>query len=137
VDRPSAQNPVEIRRWLAGMTTEERLWLVGRLETQATYGTEVVLRRSGKWTKVAVHGPPTPRNGEGYPGWVPNRQLTSNLFVPELVEKGPVAVVTRNTTRLRSLAEHTRRIEASFGTRLAVLEESGSLRAGTSGFGFD
>lgn len=127
VDRPSAQNPVEIRRWLAGMTTAERLWLVGRLETQATYGTEVtVLKRSGKWTKVAIHGQPTPRNGEGYPGWLPNRQLTSDLSVPELVEKGPVAVVTRKTTWLRSLADYARRIEVAFGTRLAVLGESGS-----------
>ena len=74
VDRPSARNPAEIRHWLRLMTTEERLWLVGRLETQATLGTEVtVLRQSGAWTKVAVHGQSTPRNPEGYPGWMPTR----------------------------------------------------------------
>lgn len=127
VDEPSAQNPVEIRRWLAGMTTEERMWLVGRLETQASYGTEVtVLKRSGRWTKVAVHGQPTPRNDEGYPGWLPNRQLASDLSVPDLVRKGPVAVVTRRTTWLRSQVDYARRIEVSFGTRLAVLGQTGS-----------
>ena len=127
IDKPSARNPVEIRRWLAGMTSEERLWLVGRLETQATLGTEVtVLRRSGAWTKVAVHGQATPRNGEGYPGWLPTRQLTSDLSVPGLVAKGPVAVVTRKTTWLRSVDTHARRLEVSFGTRLAILGESGS-----------
>ena len=39
VDRPSARNPAQIRQWLEGMTTTERLWLVGRLETGASqYG---------------------------------------------------------------------------------------------------
>jgi len=127
VDRPSAQNPVEIKHWLRLMTTEERLWLVGRLETQATLGTEVtVLRQSGKWTKVAVHGQPTPRNPQGYPGWLPTRQLTTNLSVPEGVARGPVAVVTRKTAWLRSATTHARRIEVSFGTRLALLGVSGS-----------
>jgi cell wall-associated NlpC family hydrolase len=127
VDVPSAQNPAQIRQWLAGMTTEERLWLVGRLETQATLGTEVtVLRRSGAWTKVAVHGQSTPRNRQGYPGWLPTRQLTSDLSVPELLAKGPVAVVIRKTAWLRSVDTHTRRLEVSFGTRLAIVGESGS-----------
>lgn len=127
VDEPSARNPVEIRRWLAGMTTEERRWLVGRLETQATLGTEVtVLRHSGRWTKVAVQGQPTPRNQEGYPGWLPTRQLTSDLSVPGLVAKGPVAVVTHKTAWLRSPDTHARRLEVSFGTRLAILGESNS-----------
>ena len=127
VDVPSAQNPVHLRAWLGSMTTEQRLWLVGRLETQATYGTEVtVLAESGKWTKVAVHGQPTPRNAEGYPGWLPTRQLTSSPTVPDLIAKGPVAVVTRKTAWLRSVGAHERRIEVSFGTRLAVVGESGS-----------
>jgi cell wall-associated NlpC family hydrolase len=127
VDKPSARNPAEIRQWLAGMTTEERRWLVGRLETQATFGTEVsILRRSGRWTKVAVHGQSTPRNRQGYPGWLPTRQLTSELTVPELVARGPVGVVTRKTAWLRSTGTHARRIEVSFGTRLAILGESSS-----------
>jgi cell wall-associated NlpC family hydrolase len=127
VDQPSAQNPVELRRWLADMTTDERLWLVGRLETQATYGTEVtVLERSGGWTKVAVHGQATPRNRHGYPGWVPTRQLTADLSVPRLLADGPAGIVTRKTTWLRSADTHARRIEVSFGTRLAVVGESGS-----------
>ena len=127
VDLPSAQNPVDLKSWLEGMTTDQRLWLVGRLETQATYGTEVtVLAVSGKWTKVAVHGQPTPRNARGYPGWLPTRQLTTSVAVPELIAKGPVAVVTRKSAWLRSAKTHQRRIQVSFGTRLAVVGDSGS-----------
>jgi gamma-D-glutamyl-L-lysine dipeptidyl-peptidase len=125
-DAPSAQNPVHIRSWLAGMTTDQRLWLVGKLQTQATYGTEVtVLAQSGKWTKVAVHGQPTPLNAEGYPGWLPTRQLTTSLAVPDMLAKGSVAIVTQKTAWLRSAETHERRIEVSFGTRLAVVGESG------------
>jgi gamma-D-glutamyl-L-lysine dipeptidyl-peptidase len=127
VDEPSALNPVEIRRWLAGMTTDERRWLVGRLQTQATYGSKViVLERSGGWTKVAVRGQPTPLSDRGYPGWVPSRQLTTNLSVPNLIQAGPVAIVTAKTAWLRSPDTHERRIELSFGTRLAVVGEDGS-----------
>ena len=51
MDRPSAANPVDIPLWLSRMTTGDRRWLVGRVQTQALYGSVVtVLRQHGRWS---------------------------------------------------------------------------------------
>ena len=79
VDAPACAVPADPRAWVAGMTTAQKRWLVGRLETQALYGAKVyLLGTSGSWSKVAVAGQPTPRNRWGYPGWLPTRQLTAS-----------------------------------------------------------
>ncbi len=73
MDRPSAANPVDIPLWLSRMTTGDRRWLVGRVQTQALYGSVVtVLRQHGRWSYVAVHGQATPLDRRGYPGWLPD-----------------------------------------------------------------
>ena len=78
VDAPSVAAVADPRAWVAAMSTAQKRWLVGKLETQALYGTRVsLLATSGAWSKVAVPGQPTPRDARGYPGWVPTRQLTA------------------------------------------------------------
>jgi cell wall-associated NlpC family hydrolase len=78
VDRPGAAYPADPRTWVTGMTTTQKRWLVGRLETQALYGATVyLLATRGAWSRVAVAGQPTPRHRLGYPGWLPTRQLTA------------------------------------------------------------
>ena len=122
VDKPSLANPVGVRPWLARMGTEERLWLVGKLETQALYGQRVtVLARAGAWAKVTVAGQPTPRSSLGYPGWLPLAQLTFRR--PARSETD--AVVSRRTAWLYDTGPARRRdLELSFATRLPVLSES-------------
>lgn len=127
MDAPSASRPVDIPLWLSRMTVSDRAWLVGRLETQAAYGTEVtVLRRSGNWVKVAVHGQRTPRNRHGYPGWMPLRQLTWNRSLLTLRRARPIAVVTRKIAWLRSPDTLARRLPVPYATRLTILGSAGS-----------
>jgi gamma-D-glutamyl-L-lysine dipeptidyl-peptidase len=127
IDAPSAARPVDIPRWLAGMTTADRAWLVGRIQTQAAYGVQLaVLRHDGDWTKVAVRGQPTPLNRYGYPGWVPTRQLTWNRSLLTLRRTHPVAIVRRKIAWLRSVDTLDKRIPVTYATRLTVLGATGS-----------
>jgi cell wall-associated NlpC family hydrolase len=103
------------------MGTDERLWLVGRLETQALYGQRVtVLARNGAWVRVAVAGQPTPRSSRGYPGWLPVEQLTYD----RPAESETYAVIKRRTAWLHETGPvPPRDLELSFNTRLPVLAE--------------
>lgn len=119
LDAPACAYPADVRAWLAGMTTVQKRWLVGRLETQALYGAKVyLLGGSGAWSRVAVAGQPTPRNALGYPGWLPTRQLTAQA--PAAGKH--TAVVRRPSAWLHdSAALDGRVLELSYGTRLPVV----------------
>jgi gamma-D-glutamyl-L-lysine dipeptidyl-peptidase len=128
IDAPSTTNPVNMTLWLSRMTTADRLWLVGRVQTQALYGTQVtVLGRSGAWSKVAVHGQPTPLDPRGYPGWLPTRQLTGNTSLAAELRNRPLAVVTLPTAWLRDPVSLRPRLRVSFATRLPVMGRSGGF----------
>jgi gamma-D-glutamyl-L-lysine dipeptidyl-peptidase len=77
VDKPALGNPAYPGTWVRNMTLAQKRWLVGRLETQALYGTKVIVAgRWRSWTQVAVTGQPTNLDSRGYPGWIPSVQLT-------------------------------------------------------------
>ncbi|MCM3719249.1 NlpC/P60 family protein [Fictibacillus phosphorivorans] len=126
VDGPSLSNPVDLRGWTTGMTYEEKLWLVGNLETQALYGQKVrVLEQQDEWVKVAVYGQPTPRNELGYPGWMPLRQLTTSKQFSHFEGK-PFALITSPTAWLsKTPFGHKKDLELSYNTRLPVLKAFG------------
>lgn len=124
VDRPACAYPADPRAWVAAMTTTQKRWLVGRLETQALYGAKVyLLATRGAWSRVAVVGQPTPRHRLGYPGWLPTRQLTATP--PPTADA--VAVVRRRSAWLFSTAALEGRVlELSYGTRLPVVSVTGA-----------
>ncbi|WP_422769620.1 NlpC/P60 family protein [Plantactinospora sp. WMMC1484] len=126
VDLPSTTNPVDLRAWTGGMTLAERRWLIGDLETQATYGQRViVMAESGDWAQVVVPGQPTPRHELGYPGWLPKVQLTDGRRYAHLTGR-PFALVEKATTWLYDDPRRTRpMMELSFNTRLPVLARLG------------
>jgi gamma-D-glutamyl-L-lysine dipeptidyl-peptidase len=128
VDAPAVGDPVDIRKWTASMTLQQRVSLIGKLETQALYGNPVrILERKGDWVHVAVVGQPTPRNTLGYPGWVPARQITASPAFGRLQRTRPSAMVTAATTwSSTDPAGRHREIELSAGTRLPVLAQRGS-----------
>ena len=127
VDRPALANPAGPRAWVHNMTVQQKRWLVGKLETQASYGTKVmVVGHSGPtWSKVVVPSQPTNRDARGYPGWVPTRQLTST----RPAASSSTAVVNRGTAWLHSGwssqgVAGRRVMELSYGTRLPVVSAS-------------
>ena len=77
VDKPALGNPARPGVWVRDMSLAQKRWLVGRLETQATYGTKVIVTGHWRnWTHVAIPSQPTNRDSRGYPGWIPTVQLT-------------------------------------------------------------
>jgi hypothetical protein len=90
------------------------VWLDSHVQTQALYGQIVtVLAVRDGWAQVAVRDEPDPQNPEGYPGWLPLRQLA-----PAYDDAGPALVVRARTGSVR-VAGKT--IRLSYGTRLPVL----------------
>ena len=124
VDWPARANPADPGRWVAAMTVAQKLWLVGKLETQALYGTKVTVtgHDGTEWTKVAIPSQPTNRDPRGYPGWVPTRQLTATAPAST-----PVSVVIRTRTAwlwsswTSTGVAGTHVMRVSYDTRLPVL----------------
>ena len=137
VDRPALGNPSDVPGWLAAMSTADKLDLTGsnRTQTQALYGRRVVVldHRDG-WTEIAVPGQPTPKNPAGYPGWVPDAQLSTSPGFAALADRLPTAVVdSAATTWLYADPQRTaKRTEISADTRLPVLARAlGSVLVAT------
>lgn len=110
------------------MTLEQKLWLVGKLQTQALYGTRViVIRHDGAaWTEVVVPNQPTNLDARGYPGWLPTRQLTRT----PPPETSTSAIVRTPTAWLWSAwstkgVRGKRLMELSFATRMPVVWANG------------
>jgi cell wall-associated NlpC family hydrolase len=125
VDAPSLGNPVDVRRWVAAMTVDDKLWLVDRLVTQALYGERVIVREvAGAWARVAVTGQPSSLDPDGYPGWIPTVQLRAG----DPPATPASAVVTEPTATLRDGADPSRPLlDVSFNTRLPVVATGGGV----------
>jgi cell wall-associated NlpC family hydrolase len=127
VDWPARSNPADPGKWVASMTVQQKLWLVGKLETQALYGTQVTVtgHYGTEWAKVVIPSQPTNRDPRGYPGWVPTRQLTSTPPA-----SAPVSAVVRS--RLAWLwsswtstgVAGTHVMQVSYDTRLPVVSST-------------
>ena len=129
VDHPALTNPVNIPRWLSGMSLADKLGLTNDnlTQTQALYGNRVyILARQAGWDEVAVPGQPTPKNPLGYPGWVPSVQLTAGHGFAALQSHRPFAFVQAPTAWLYDNSALTREnMQISANTRLPVLARAG------------
>ena len=127
VDWPARANPAHPVKWVAAMTVAQKLWLVGKLETQALYGTKVTVtgHYGTSWTKVAIPSQPTNRDARGYPGWVPTRQLTATAPAST-----PVSVIVRSRTAwlwsswTSTGVAGTHVVQVSYDTRLPVVRST-------------
>ncbi|MBM7552790.1 C40 family peptidase [Thalassobacillus pellis] len=120
LDEPSLKNPVNIEKWLKGMTTSERSSLCddNLIQTQVLYGERVVvINTSGEWAEVVIPSQPSSKNKEGYPGWIPSCQLQQ--IDTEMWNKDKTAVVTSKITHLLN-EKGTKITDLSYLTELPV-----------------
>ncbi len=123
LDEPALRQPSDITAWLAAMTVKDKLDLFGanRIQTQMLYGAEaIVAEENGEWVKVLIPDQSTRKEGAGYPGWVPKRQL-AEASAEAAADRWAEVVAPRALLSLRS---QNAPIELSFLTRLPVVEET-------------
>lgn len=121
LDSSAVTNPVQINKWLDSLTHETRLALCdeNRIQSQALFGQEVlVMEEEGDWSHVIIPDQATSKDNQGYPGWVPNAQLSHG----ELPQTDTYAIVTSKFTDLIN-EENEVEFELSFQTMLPVVKE--------------
>jgi cell wall-associated NlpC family hydrolase len=126
VDALAVSAPADPLGWLGGLTTSGRRGLNGRVESQALFGQPVtVVEERGGWSRVALPDQPSPKSGQGYPGWIPTAQLVQSA--PPGAQTGASDPTAREAViSRRSAWAHADRtlssrvIRLSYGTRLPV-----------------
>ncbi|WP_444685418.1 C40 family peptidase [Alkalicoccus luteus] len=79
VDEQALEEPLNVRGWLKGLSTKEareELTKDNIIQTQVLYNDKVEVEEvQGEWAKVYVPHQPSRKAEQGYPGWIPLRQL--------------------------------------------------------------
>lgn len=119
----AATNPA---LWSESLDSDQRLWLVGKVDTTAIFGERVaILDHQGSWLKAAAVSQRTRQNILGYPGWVLADQVGANptylieqTTLPEAVISVPKAVVYKDS----ALSQAGRML--NYQARLPLLAEN-------------
>lgn len=120
VDKPSLSKPVDMEKWVKGMTLAEKKWLVGRTDTQAVYGEEVSLLTAGSnWYEIAAQDQYVPYQREGYPGWVPKSHVAK---VTKDYSDCAIAIVTSKLAPLYNVDNQKKFIDISYSTILPIIK---------------
>ncbi|WP_301128502.1 C40 family peptidase [Streptomyces cacaoi] len=130
VDAPALTDPVHPDAWQRAMTGEQQKELVseGLTQTQVQYGRPVyVLEKKDGWSKVAVPDQASPKNPLGYPGWIPDAQLTRNAHYGAVSAHRPFALVDKHLkTQLYDDPQlRSKNLRIGVNTRLPVLGRTG------------
>ncbi|WP_102273720.1 S-layer homology domain-containing protein [Cytobacillus massiliigabonensis] len=122
IDEPAISSHVNVTKWISSMNYPQKTWLLGKIDSQALYGQEVtILQSSGNWYKIAVKDQYSPKNSNGYPGWVPKSHITE--YYPNY-ENCKIAIVSANKASLyNTKAAASKFLEVSFNTILPVMKE--------------
>ncbi|MFZ0718730.1 NlpC/P60 family protein, partial [Mycobacterium sp.] len=129
VDRPALTNPVYIRGWVSAMTLDQQEALTSDEldQTQVLYGDRVVvLQEQGDWDQVVVPDQSTPKDSQGYPGWIPKAQLATDPVYDAIKEHAPFALADHGITTwlYRDSGLTNQDLEISANTMLPVLSRT-------------
>ncbi|OQE38039.1 hypothetical protein PENCOP_c009G04721 [Penicillium coprophilum] len=132
IDEPALTDPVQLEKWLSSMSLTDFRDLTGnsRTQTQALYGARVeILDHQSGWYEVAVPGQATPKNKLGYPGWVPESQVSFDNHYGKLQSSRPFAIIDKSATvsLYRDPGLKSKLTDISYDTRLPVIRENGSV----------
>lgn len=101
MDQIGLSNPCAIREWISSMDDDKKLELCTQnlVQSQALFGEQVIiLDKRDKWAYVALKSQSSSKNEEGYPGWIPQVQLTEGTMPAS--DDGRVAVIQASFTTL-------------------------------------
>jgi cell wall-associated NlpC family hydrolase len=121
LDEAALRNPADIDGWLGGLTVPDKLNLSddNRLQTQALFGTEVlVTEEKGDWAHICIPDQTTSKNGLGYPGWIPRRQLAELQVGTAGAERAEAEITAKRAT----LTVGRTKLTLGYLTRLRVTE---------------
>ncbi|WP_085994062.1 C40 family peptidase [Oceanobacillus senegalensis] len=98
MDRDGTENPTNMEKWVTELTDKEKVALCdeNRIQSQLLYGEPVLVTeiRDG-FAHVIIPSQPSKKDGRGYPGWVPAKQLAQVNKV-EWVKPLTAAVQTKH-----------------------------------------
>lgn len=78
IDQLVTGDSVDMEKWLRRLSKDEKLALShdNRIQTQALYGeVAIVTEVKGAWAKIHIPSQASKKDENGYPGWLPLRQL--------------------------------------------------------------
>lgn len=125
ISHRAAANPAQ---WAKRLNSDERLWLVGKVDTMAIYGERVaILDRCGPWVKAAAVSQPNRHNQQGnpgYPGWIFADQISyDSVYLTEQSTYPEAAICVPQATLFNDAALSGPLGSLSYQTRLPVLSE--------------
>jgi gamma-D-glutamyl-L-lysine dipeptidyl-peptidase len=107
--------------WMAALTHELRLDLLGRIATSALLGEPViVVSEANGWSEVRLPWQPCPLDPRGYPAWIPSAHLAPSSASE--VGDSSVFCVRRRLVPVRATRNGPPIEVLSMGTRLPVVD---------------
>jgi len=125
IDRPAIKFPADPAAWLESMSYDNKLDLLGRVDTQCLYGEKVLVKKiANLWAQVEVLGQPGKNGKKAYPGWIPVRQLRANSELEEAQEQLHVVVTDFKTFLYDDENGSKEFLEVSYNTQLPLKDDS-------------
>ena len=127
-DRPALSYPVDMDGWLAAMTHDDKLDLLGRVDTQCLYGEKVLVKQVvNEWAQIEALSQPGNSGAQSYPGWVPVAQLTRAKELDKADYMEMVVVTSVKAPIYQDPGLQQPALVVSYNTQLPLVDETDSF----------